>query len=359
MTNKTRKPTINDVADKAGVSKSLVSLVMRNANSVSDHRRAAVLAAAEELGYRPNAIARSLVSQKTYVVGVTVSDFRNPFFTDVVEGITKVAKANGYQTLINTGDRTTDGETDAIDTFLQLRTDGIILVGTVVDDETIGRIGAVSPLVSASYASRSADIDSVVTDDVKGTRLAVQHLVALGHRDIAHITGGRGAGANRRVRGFRSAMAAEGLSESARVVEGEYTESGGISGMAELFSSGTKPTAVFAANDQAAMGVLRGLAARGVAVPDDVSVIGYDDTDLAGFEHINLTSVHPQRVLMGTTAMELMLERVAGSRQSARHVTLEPRLTVRGSTGRGPSSPRSWSPDRPSQVDVAGVEGGP
>jgi DNA-binding LacI/PurR family transcriptional regulator len=337
MTETTRKPTINDVAAKAGVSKSLVSLVMRNANSVSDRRRAAVLAAAEELGYRPNANARSLVSQKTHVVGVTVSDFRNPFFTDVVEGITTAAKANDYQMLINTGDRTSHGETEAIDTFLQLRTDGIILVGTVVDNDTIDRIGAVSPLVSASHASKSPVIDSVVTNDVKGARLAVELLVGLGHRDIAHITGGKGAGASGRVRGFRAAMKAEGLSERARVVEGEFTESGGISGVDELFSSGTRPTAVFAANDQAAIGVLRGLTARGIAVPDDVSVIGYDDTNLAAFEHINLTSVHQQRFLMGMTAMELMLERVADSRQSARHVTLEPRLTVRGSTGRAPS----------------------
>jgi DNA-binding LacI/PurR family transcriptional regulator len=207
----------------------------------------------------------------------------------------------------------------------------------VVDDETIDRIGAVSPLVSASHASKSPVIDSVVTDDVKGARLAVELLVGLGHRDIAHITGGKGAGAYGRVRGFRAAMKAEGLSEGARVVEGEFTESGGISGVDELFSSGTRPTAVFAANDQTAIGVLKGLMARGIVVPDDVSVIGYDDTNLAAFEHINLTSVHQQRFLMGTTAMELMLERVVDGRQSARHVTLEPRLTVRGSTGRAPS----------------------
>lgn len=332
MTGRTG-PTIKDVAQRAGVSKSLVSLVMRGAENVSDERRRAVLIAVRELGYRPNAMARSLASQKSHVIGVTVSDLHNPFFTDVVDGITAAAEEKGYRALLNTGDRAAVREETAMETFLQLRTDGVILLGTVVDDATIDRVGAATPLVLASRTSKSTFADSVVTDDRAGAAIAVDHLVGLGHRRIAHITGGTGAGARQRARGFMAEMKRRGLADEARVVEGAYTEAGGIQGVERLLAEGPAPTAVFAANDQAAIGALRALAAARFHVPHDVSVVGYDDTYLAAFEHINLTSVHQQRVVMGRCALELLLERVDDGRSVPRHVTLQPRLTVRGSTG--------------------------
>lgn len=327
-----RRTTIKDVAERAGVSKSLVSLVMRNASNVSHERRAAVLAAAQELGYRPNAMARSLVSQKSHVIGVTVSDLHNPFFTDVVDGISVAAEEAGYRALLNSGDRVGEREERAVETFLQLRTDGVILLGTVVDDAAIDRVGSETPLVLASRASRSKIVDSVVTDDVAGAGLAVDHLVGLGHAHIAHISGGSGAGARARATGFRAAMRRHGLADRARIVEGDYTEAGGIKGVDQLLEDGPPPTAVFAANDQAALGALRALSEAGLRVPEDVSVIGYDDTYLAAFEHIRLTSVHQQRVAMGRTALELLLERIDGGRTGSRHITLAPGLTVRGST---------------------------
>lgn len=326
-------PTIKDVAELAGVSKSLVSLVMRDSDKVSDERRRAVLDAARRLGYRPNAMARSLVSQRSHVVGVTVSDLHNPFFTDVVDGISAAAEEAGYRALLNSGDRIADREQVAVETFLQLRTDGLILLGTVVDEEAIDRVGSEVPTVLASRASTSTVVDSVVTDDRAGSAIAVEHLVGLGHRRIAHITGGKGAGARTRARGFRVAMKRHGLAEEARVVEGDYTETGGIRGVDQLLADGRPPTAVFAANDQAAIGALRALSEAGFDVPGDVSVVGYDDTYLAAFEHIDLTSVHQQRIAMGRAALNLLLERIDEGRTRARHVTLEPGLTVRGSTG--------------------------
>ena len=332
MTGRRITPTIKDVAERAGVSKSLVSLVMRQADNVSDERRRAVLDAAMELGYRPNAMARSLVSQKSHVIGVTVSDLHNPFFTDVVDGIAGAAEEHGYRALLNSGNRIAVREERAVETFLQLRTDGVILLGTVIDDVAIDRIGRETPLVLASRASRSKLVDSVVTDDRAGSAIAVEHLVELGHRRIAHITGGSGAGARSRTRGFRAAMKRRGLADRARVVEGDYTEAGGIEGVDRLLSEGPPPTAVFAANDQAAIGALRALSEAGLQVPGDVSVVGYDDTYLAAFEHINLTSVHQQRISMGRVALQLLLERVDEARADPRHLTLQPALTVRGST---------------------------
>jgi DNA-binding LacI/PurR family transcriptional regulator len=330
-------PTIVDVAARAGVSKSLVSLVMRGSSNVSDEKRTAVLEAAAALGYRPNAAARTLVRQRSHIVGVLLSDLHNPFFTEVVGGIFDAARRHDYQALINTGERSVSGERTATETLLQLRTDGVILVGTVIGADVIDRVGAETPTVLASRGSRSKVVDSVVTDDNAGARLAVDHLVALGHRRIAHVTGGRGAGARNRLRGFERAMTRHGLTPI--VADGAYTEAGGIAGAETLFArrSGA-PTAVLAANDLSAIGVLEALSARGLSVPDEVSVVGYDDTFLAALEHIGLTSVRQERIVMGITAVELLIERIDGGRTTSRHVVLDPQLTVRTTTAPPPAS---------------------
>jgi DNA-binding LacI/PurR family transcriptional regulator len=326
------RPTIIDVADRAGVSKSLVSLVMRGAPNVSEKRRKAVLKAAAELGYRPNEMARSLVLRRSYVVGVMLSDIQNPFFTDVIDGISAAAKEFDYRALFNTGALSTDGEVTAIETFLQLRVDGLILVGTIVDEATIDQVASDTPLVLASRDSASKLADSVATDDVAGASLAVDHLVGAGHRRIAHVNGGTGAGAAERLLGFVTTMERHGLEGEAMAVDGDYTEAGGIAGMEQILSAGRLPTAVFVANDQAAIGAIRVLTEAGMRIPEDMSVIGYDDTYLAAFEHIDLTSVHQEPVGMGREAVRLLLERTDQGRTEARHVILKPRLTVRGST---------------------------
>jgi DNA-binding LacI/PurR family transcriptional regulator len=266
------------------------------------------------------------------VIGVMLSDFRNPFFTDVIDGISTAAREAQYRALFNTGDLSGSGETVAIETLLQLRVDGLILAGTVVDAETIERVAADVPLVLASRKSPTELADSVVTDDVAGAGLAVDHLVTLGHRRIAHITGGDGAGAADRSRGFEAAMARHGLGAGTTVVTGDFTEAGGIVGMKQILTLASRPTAVFVANDQAAIGALRALSEAGLGVPLDMSLIGYDDTYLAAFEHINLTSIHQEPEQMGREAVRLLLERTDGQRSEPRQVTLMPRLTVRDST---------------------------
>ena len=331
-----RRPTIIDVAHRAGVSKSLVSLVIRGSDNVSEEKRRAVLEAAKELGYRPNAVARSLVRRRTYVIGVMLSDFHNPFFTDVIDGISTASQESGYQALFNTGDLSVPGEVRAIETLLQLRVDGLILAGTIVDTDTIELVAAEVPLVLASRASPTELADSVLTDDEAGASLAVDHLVELGHRHIGHITGGDGAGAEDRMRGFMKAMAHHGLADRALVVSGDYTEGGGIAAMEEILSLPERPTAVFVANDQAAIGALRVLGEAGLAVPDDMSLIGYDDTYLAAFGHISLTSVHQDPDQMGREAVRLLLERTDEGRTQGRQLVLQPSLTIRESTGPPP-----------------------
>lgn len=325
-----QRPTIIDVAERAGVSKSLVSLVMRGAVNVSEASREAVLDAARELGYRPNAVARSLVQQRTYVIGVMVSDLANSFFIDVIAGATDSAREHGYRALVNTGGRDKGKEEDAIDTLLRLRVDGILLAGAIVDESHIERLGAETPTVITNRASKSNVIDSIVVADRKGIGLAVDHLVELGHQRIAHISGGQGAGAKNRATGFRTTMRRHGLEPV--VVPGAYTEEGGAEGVRTLLADGKRPTAVIAPNDLAALGALEALTDVGLDVPGDVSLVGFDDTFLARLGHIDLTSVRQDARGMGAEAVAMLIERAEGRRTKTRHVVMPPALSIRSST---------------------------
>jgi DNA-binding LacI/PurR family transcriptional regulator len=333
-------PTIVDVARRAGVSKSLVSLVLRGAPNVSDEKREAVTRAAEEIGYRPNAVARSLVRRRSFVIGVMVSDLHNPYFTEVIDGIEAASRAAGYHALFNSGGRRAAGEADAIDALLQLRTDGVVMAGPVLSAARIAQVAAAVPVVVVARSSRSRAHDSITNDDRMGARLAVDHLVSLGHRAIAHVDGGTGAGSPQRRSGFLRAMARHGLAASATVVRGAFTEDGGRDGVRTILSAGRRPTAVFVGNDLAAVGALDALDEHGLRVPHDVSLVGYDNIALAGLGHIDLTTIDQPRREMGVTAVELLLERRDGGRRDARHLVVPPSLVVRGSTAPSPPAAR-------------------
>jgi DNA-binding LacI/PurR family transcriptional regulator len=327
------RPTIIDVAARAGVSKSLVSLVMRGERTVSDEKRALVLAAASELGYRPNAVARSLVRRRTNLFGVVLSDLHNPFFAEVIDGVQEAAGAEGYRTIISTINLNTAAEQRALDTLLELRVDGLILASPMFGVQSIAAASRELPMVLVARRSDVARVDSVTNDDPTGARLVVEHLAELGHRRIAHIDGGRGAGAAERRQGYEQTMTARGLAEFVRVVPGSDTEEGGRHGVEALLAAdGPRPTAIFVANDLAALGALATLAERGIRVPQDVSIVGYDNTALAALRHINLTTVDQPRPDMGREAVALLLERLASHRDAARHVLVTPTLVVRGTT---------------------------
>lgn len=323
--------TIIDVAKRAGTSKSLVSLVLRGSAKVSEAKRRAVLEAAAELDYRPNAAARSLAQRRTNTIGVMLSDLHNMFFAEVLDGIDGRAREQGFRSLINTGYRAPGREAEAIEALLELRTEGLILAGPRLSAAKIMEASRAVPIVLVSRASRAERVDCVLGDDHAGAALAVEHLIALGHRRIAHVDGGRGAGAAGRRRGYERTMRLHGLGEWIRVATGDFTEEGGERGVAALLASGPRPSAIFAANDLTAVGVREALEANGLDVPGDVSLVGYDNTSLAGLRHIDLTTVDQPRLEMGRTAVDLLFERLAGRREG-RRVVMAPTLVVRGST---------------------------
>ncbi len=325
---------MDDVAEAAGVSRALVSLVMRDAPNVSDKRRKAVLDAADRLGYRPNAAARSLAERRSNTLGVVVNDLHNTFFADLVDGVHEIAQANGFRLLLNAAWRTDTDEREAIEAFLEYRVDGILVLGASADGEVLRAAAASAALVT--IGSSFEGVDAVVNDDVRGGEIAAEHLIALGHRNIVHLDGGMGAGAAPRREGFVGVMRSVGL--DVQVMSGEFTERSGVDAAAELVRSGSMPTAIFAANDLAAVGLVDGLTVAGHPVPRSVSVIGYDNTHLARLKHIGLTTIHQPRREMGRLAAEIVLERLeTGRRQAVRRV-VTPELVVRNTTAPPPAA---------------------
>ena len=324
---------MEDVASRAGVSRALVSLVMRNSPKVSERSRTAVLEAAEELGYRRNLMAHHLASRRTMTIGLVLNDLHNPFFAEMTDGIHEAALEAGYRIVINTGLRNRAGEKAAVDTFLEFRTDGIILVGSELFGAELEALAAETNLVVAARVSTSDSYDTVSIDDRLGAQMVVDHLANLGHRRIAHIDGGPGAGARRRREGYQAAMDRRGLSEQVRVVAGEYSEHAGTAGVDRLWSDGEPPTAIFAANDLMATGVLDRLQGRGLRVPDDVSLVGFDNTAAAALHQMSLTTVDQPCELLGRLAAQYLVERLDEERTDPVHELLTPSLVCRSTSG--------------------------
>jgi DNA-binding LacI/PurR family transcriptional regulator len=234
--------------------------------------------------------------------------------------------------LINTGNRVPAQEDAAIETLLQLRVDGLILAGVLMESRLVVESSKAVPVVLIGRAARAPTLDSVTNDDWAGAVAAVKHCAALGHRRIAHIDGGQGAGADARRKGYEDAMRRLRLAKHITVMASSFTEEGGHSGALALLERDVRPTAVFASNDLAAIGALNAIEERGLRVPDDVSLVGYDNTALAGLRHISLTTIHQPRLEMGQMAVTMLLERLEQGRTKARRAVIAPSLVARGST---------------------------
>lgn len=329
------RPTIRDVAERAGVSKSLVSLVLQSSANVSEGRRRAVLEAMEELGYRPNRIAQRLSSPRSGTVGVLLNDLRNPWFVELLEGLSASLHAAGISPVL--ADSYTDHRVGrrSVETLLEQRVDGIVVVGTTTEGPAIAAAASVVPVVLAGTLDPDLPrVDVVINDDEAGARKATEHLLALGHTRIAHMQGPDEIGKLRRS-GYEHALMAAGLDPW--VVSGGVSEESGYAAGQRLFSAGERPTAILAFNDIACIGALSAADDAGLKVPDDVSLVGYDNTYLARIRHLSLTSVDNGNLAVGVQAGKFLLERLAAPDLPKRVHSVSSELQVRGSTGR-PSS---------------------
>lgn len=325
------RPTQEDVAQRAGVSRALVSLVMRDAPNVSPARRDVVLKAADDLGYRPNASARSLATKEVRTFGVLIHDVTNPYFGLLYSSVADAAEAAGYDLLVGPGTRSPERERSLVTTLLEHQIAGLVLLSPMIGAADLRRLARTVPSVVVGIGVPIDGIDVVTTDEVDAATHAVRHLVELGHRDIVHVSGGSARPAIARADGYRAAMASAGL--EARVVPGDFTAEAGRQAGRALCETGALPTAVVAANDLTAVGIMGALRAHGVDVPGEVSVVGYDDSQVAALDLVDLTSVRQSVEAFGTAAVGRLAARIESPGGPGTLQPIAASLVVRGSTG--------------------------
>lgn len=320
-------PTMEDVAKKAGVSRALVSLVFRDAPHVSEDRRQRVLEAAAALNYRPNAAARSLASHATKTIGVMLQDLHDSYFAEVFEGIAAEADVLGYRLLIGTGGRQAQGEAQTLESFLEYRVDGVILVSTMMTNDELIRFSKQVPTVVTGHYIRVPTIDTVNSDNQLGAELVVNHLYELGHRTIVHIDGGDEFSALPRREAYEQTMLELGLRPQS--IRGGYTEQGGVAAAEEIIAMSTRPSAIFAFNDRVAIGAMDRLEQHGLKIPEDLTIVGYDNTLISALTPISLTTINQPRDEMGRLTVRTVVNRITSRRQTAVRHTLQPTLIVR------------------------------
>ncbi|MGK5684088.1 LacI family DNA-binding transcriptional regulator [Actinoplanes sp. URMC 104] len=334
----TRRITIVDVARHAQVSTTAVSKVLRNAYGASPAMRAKVQQAIAELGYRPSAAARGLRGQ-TYTIGVMIPELRNLFFADIIDGITAQLGGTDYQVLIAPGCNGEKAEARVIDAMTDRNMDGLILIAPVSAKKRLTEVACSVPTVVVGRHGSSPAYDTVTDDDVAGAALVVDHLADLGHRRIAHIEHHETDRVRlaempnaQRAEGYKDAMRRRGLEAEIDIASTSYTHEGGYLGAKELLARPRLPTAIFAGADVVALGALEAIAEAGLSVPGDISVAGYDNSALAAFGPVSLTSVDQDGRQMGADAARLLVARIADRERRTVHVKLSPTLAVRRTT---------------------------
>ncbi|MDO9381126.1 MAG: LacI family DNA-binding transcriptional regulator [Nocardioidaceae bacterium] len=331
------RPTIYDVAQRAGVSKSLVSLVLRGHPNVSDRRRRAVLEAIDELGYRPSTAAASLAGHRTHSIGVAIEEFENLWFVELLRGMRQELHATGYHVTVADRDLNSHLALDPIDGFRSLRVDGLVMAmepgAGVLDDLDLPYV------VAGQRENVPGTSDLVAGDDTLGGEMATGHLLGLGHERIAHVTGAGGTAALR-CSGYEATMRAAGHRVVVVGHDEPTTELAAGRSTAALLDAEPDVTAVFAANDLMALGAMAALRERGLGVPGDVSVMGYDDTPLAGSAYLGLTSVDDRSDEMGVRTARTLLRRISDPSAPPHRELLEPAVVVRTTTAPGPRAAR-------------------
>jgi len=330
------RPTIHDVASRAGMSKSLVSLALSGSPKVSEKSRARIEQAAAELGYRPNAAARSLSVRRSRTIGVLILDLHNPVFAEILDGVQTEVRQHGFSTMLVTGGDNPTLEHAEIETLREFQVEGLILISHRLPTGVLRSIAADVPTVVVTRDDIVAPgMDTVSNDDVAGARLAIDHLVGLGHARIVYLSGGDNPVSHLRASGYAAAMSAHGLAEHIRIVSGGLTDATGYRAAEAALE--VNPTALFVANDIAAIGAIAAIENAGMRVPEDISVIGYDGISLGALRRINLTTIAQPLAELGRRAAERILHRIANSGIESHRDHLAAELRVRGTTG--PVSP--------------------
>ncbi|MDN3612491.1 substrate-binding domain-containing protein [Vibrio ostreicida] len=325
--------TMKDIARLAGVSTSTVSHVINQSRFVSDAISARVNQAAQELNYTPSALARSLKLNRTRTLGMLVTTSTNPFFGEVVKGVERSCYQQGYHLILcNTeGDNTRMRE--SIDTLLQKRVDGLILMCSSLEGERIDVFEKYPdvPVVVMDWGPMLFASDKIQDNSLTGGYLAAQNLIDSGHKDIGCITGPLVKHqAQMRYEGYKRALLDAGLEFNPHwIIESDFECEGGYQAFNKMHANGPLPSAVFVCNDMMAMGVINAANEKGIRIPDDLSIIGYDDILISKFMTPALTTIHQPKYRLGKAAVEALLKKLEQGETEAQVVQIEPTLVKR------------------------------
>jgi DNA-binding LacI/PurR family transcriptional regulator len=334
-----RRITINRIAREAGVSLTTVSRALNDRPDIHPETRARILAIARELGYTPSTIARSLAGQRSQTIGLAVRTHLDNWAAQIILPIEELARTSGYEVFVSAHHARADQERSLLRAFHGRHVEGVLIVNSVLGDElaqlqeTLGMpIVLISPLVESSYRY------SVQSRCVAGAQTATGHLISLGHRRIGHISAPDWtAPGRRRLRGYRVALESQGIPWVPElVIEGDAHESGGLEGIRTLLDLVDPPSALFCFNDLTAVGVLQGARQKGVRVPEDLSVVGFDDVRLVSYLAPPLTTMRQDMRALGSQAIDMLFDLIAG-RDPEAPVALDTTLVERGSCAPVPS----------------------
>ncbi|AZR73766.1 hypothetical protein BBF96_10440 [Anoxybacter fermentans] len=326
--------TINDIAKAANVSKATVSYVINNKPGVSEVTRQKILQIMKEMNYRPNAVARGLAGQKTEMLGLVIPDITDMFYADIIRGVENTANRFNYTLNLCTTHAEPQKEKDVVDSFTSGRVDGVILMTYHLNIDYIYELKKRGiPFVFIDCPIDDESIYSIIVDNEEGGYKATEYLIKLGHKEIAFIHGSRDSWDNEsRFKGYCRALKDYGLKFQEEFIKhGEFQKIGGYQVTKELLKLEKKPTAIFAANDQMALGALSAILEAGLKVPDDISIIGFDDIEAAALVDPPLTTISQPTAKMGQKAVELLMDLIRGEEPEPRKILLKTVLVERGS----------------------------
>lgn len=336
-----RAPTIVDVAKAAGVSKSLVSLALRGDEGVKAQTRDRILQIAAEIGYRSNHLARSLVRGQSQVIGMLLNDLHSNYHTEIVAGVESAASAAGYGVILAHGQRDSEVLAERLAQLQSMGVDGVIVVSASLSVEQLSAAATIKPVVVVGRpATVPAGVGAVWNNDELGASLAVSHLAGLGHQRIAHLSGSTRPSSRARLSAFHSTMTKLALREPHQVF---HDPAGIVQEIVRGRKNGTNhhPTAVFCSNDRRAAALVGVALDAGLHIPEDLSIVGYDNTELATLVRPTLSSVDQPRSEMGNRALQALVDLIAG--EPARLEVLDPKLVARQSSA-GLSASATTSP---------------
>ncbi|MBM7587333.1 LacI family repressor for deo operon, udp, cdd, tsx, nupC, and nupG [Bacillus pakistanensis] len=326
---------LKEVAERANVSTATVSRVLSNTGKVTEKTRKKVLAAMEELNYQPNFLARQLRKLETKTILVVVPDIANTFFSKVIRGIESVALQNDYQVLLGDSQNNSQSESQYLNHLRYKQVDGVILLTARTDSRLIEDLSDDYPVVLACEYLEGSRIPTVSIDNISSARKITDHLIKQGHQRIAHISGPMNIILGRdRLKGYEQAMTQNRYEiDQVLVQEGDFSYESGYKLMEKFLALQNPPTAVFAANDEMAIGAIKAIKKHRLSVPEDIAVVGFDDIEMASIIEPELTTVAQPTFEIGSTAMDLLLCLMKKEQLTKKQYVLEDQLVIRQSCG--------------------------